>query len=173
MMASIPEYNKYAQEVLGPQMDPAVLKEIKDMEARGDFTNPRYEALVTEHYYTRHVLRMPVEQWPEPVMRVFKHLSKNIYVYMQGYSEFGVTGNASIKNWDRSKDIQKISVPTLVIGATYDTMDPKYMEWMSTQVKKGRFLLCPNGSHLSQFDDQKTYIPGVIKFMKDVDQGSF
>ncbi len=173
MMASIPEYNKYAQEVLGPKMDPAVFKEIKDMEARGDFTNPRYEALITEHYYTQHIMRMPVEQWPDPVNRALKHLSKGIYVYMQGYSEFGITGNASLKNWDRSKDIQNISVPTLVIGASHDTMDPKYMEWMSTQVKKGRFLLCPNGSHLSQFDDQKTYIPGVIKFMKDVDQGNF
>jgi proline iminopeptidase len=118
-------------------------------------------------------MRMPVEQWPEPVNRAFKHLSKDIYVYMQGYSEFGVTGNASLRNWDRSKDIRNIHVPTLVIGAGHDTMDPKYMEWMSKQVNKGRFLLCPNGSHLSQFDDQKTYIPGVIKFMKDVDQGSF
>lgn len=32
MMSSIPEYNKYAQEVLGPQIDPAVLKTIKDIE---------------------------------------------------------------------------------------------------------------------------------------------
>jgi proline iminopeptidase len=173
MMSSIPEYNKYAQEVLGPQMDPAVLKEIKDMEAKGDFSNPKYEALITEHYYTKHVLRMPVEKWPEPVMRAFKHLSKGIYVYMQGYSEFGVTGNASLKNWDRSKDLVNITVPTLVIGATNDTMDPKHMEWMSKQVKKGRFLLCPNGSHLSQFDDQENYIGGVIKFVKDVDHGSF
>jgi proline iminopeptidase len=173
MMSSIPEYNKYAQEVLGPQMDPAVLKQIKDMEAKGDFANPKYEALVTEHYYTQHVLRMPVEKWPEPVMRAFKHLSKGIYVYMQGYSEFGVTGNASLKNWDRSKDLVNITVPTLVIGATHDTMDPKHMEWMSKQVKKGRFLLCPNGSHCSQFDDQETYMGGVISFVKDVDRGTF
>ena len=28
MVASAPEYTKYANEVLGPQMDPAVLKDI-------------------------------------------------------------------------------------------------------------------------------------------------
>jgi proline iminopeptidase len=173
MMASIPEYNKYAQEVLGPKMDPAVFKAIKDMEAAGDFSNPKYEQLITEHYYTQHVLHMPLEKWPESVNRAFKHLSKNIYVYMQGYSEFGVTGNASLKNWDRSKDIQNIKVPTLMIGGTDDTMDPKYMEWMSTQVKKGRFLLCKNAGHLSQYDDQPTYFTGLISFMKDVDQGKF
>ncbi|MFK7972012.1 MAG: proline iminopeptidase, partial [Bacteroidia bacterium] len=53
----------------------------------------------------------------------------------------------------------------------YDSMDPKHMEWMSTQFPYGRFLLCPNGSHLSQYDDQKVYIPGIIDFVKDVDRG--
>jgi len=67
----------------------------------------------------------------------------------------------------------QVTVPTLVIGATYDTMDPKHMEWMSMQVKKGRFLLCLNGSHRSQFDDQETYLGGVIRFVKDVDAGKY
>jgi proline iminopeptidase len=78
-----------------------------------------------------------------------------------------------LKSWDRSKDLVNITVPTLVIGATHDTMDPKHMEWMSKQVKRGRFLLCPNGSHCSQFDDQETYMGGVISFVKDVDAGKF
>jgi len=47
------------------------------------------------------------------------------------------------------------------------------MEWMSGEVQNGRFLLCPNGSHLSQYDDQKTYFEGLIKFIKDVDAGNF
>ena len=60
-----------------------------------------------------------------------------------------------------------------MIGGTYDTMDPKYMEWMSTEVQQGRFLLCPNGSHLSQYDDQKNYFKGLIQFIKDVNEGDF
>ena len=47
------------------------------------------------------------------------------------------------------------------------------MEWMSKEVQNGRFLLCPNGSHLSQYDDPATYFTGVIKFLKDVDSGEF
>jgi proline iminopeptidase len=116
---------------------------------------------------------MPVEKWPKSVNLLFEHLNPNIYVYMQGHSEFGMTGNASLKNWDVSKELKNIKVPTLVIGATHDTMDPKYMEWMSKEVQHGRFLLCPNGSHLSQYDDQKNYFNGLIKFIKDVDKGSF
>ncbi|RAJ07467.1 proline iminopeptidase-family hydrolase [Arenibacter echinorum] len=169
MMASIPEYEKYAAEVLGPQLPPEVYKEIKNMEANNDFENPKYSELVTEYYYTEHFLRMPMDQWPESINRAMGHLNPNIYVFMQGYSEFGVTGNASLKGWDVSKRLKSITVPTLVIGATHDTMDPKYMEWMSKELPKGQFLLCPNGSHLSQYDDQKTYFNGLIKFIKDVD----
>jgi proline iminopeptidase len=170
MMSSAPEYNQYAQEVLGPQMDPEILKEVKQIETNNDFANPRYMELLMNHYYPEHLIRMPLEEWPESVFRAFKHMNQEVYVYMQGYSEFGITGDATLKNWDRKADLSAIYVPTLVIGATYDTMDPEHMEWMSEEVKNGRFLLCPDGSHGAQWDDQKVYFEGLIKFIKDVDK---
>ena len=172
MVASIPEYEKYAAEVLGPQLPPDVYKEIKAFEAKEDFGNPRYAELVQQYYYTKHVLRKPLQEWPEFINRTFKHLNPNIYVYMQGYSEFGVTGNASLKGWDVSNRLPEIKVPTLMLGGKYDTMDPKYMEWMSTQVQKGRSITT-NGSHLSQYDDPDIYFSGLIQFIKDVDSGEF
>lgn len=173
MMSSIPEYNLYAQNVLGPQMDPAIYKEIKDMEAAEDFGNPKYGELLFQYYYTEHVLRMPPDEWPEAVMRSLTHANNQVYVHMQGYSEFGITGNATLKDWDIKNRLKEIKVPTLVIGAKYDTMDPAHMEWMSKEVQHGRYLYCPNGSHLSQYDDQKNYMNGVIKFINDVDQQNF
>ena len=47
---------------------------------------------------------------------------------MQGPSEFGIVGNASLKNWNRKPDLNKIKVPVLSIGGEFDTMDPKAME---------------------------------------------
>lgn len=172
MMSSAPAYSKYADEVLGPQMDPDIYKEIKDIETKEDFKNPRYSELLNNHYYTQHVIRMPVDKWPKSVNLLFEHLNPNIYVFMQGHSEFGMTGNASLKNWDVSARLKEIKVPTLVIGAKYDTMDPKHMEWMANEVQNGRSLIT-NGSHFSQFDDPKTYFNGLIKFIKDVDSGEF
>jgi proline iminopeptidase len=92
---------------------------------------------------------------------------------MQGPSEFGVKGDATLKFWDIKDELKNIGVPTLSIGATHDTMDPEQMEFIANEVQNGRYLLCPNGSHLSQFDDQKVYFEGLIKFIKDVDQGVF
>ena len=88
---------------------------------------------------------------------------------MQGPSELGASG--LLVDWNRSADLHRITVPTLVIGARYDTMDPKYMEMMAARVQKGRYLFCPNGSHLAIYDDQKTYMDGVIRFINDVDAG--
>lgn len=111
---------------------------------------------------------MPADQWPEPVMRAFKRVNEKIYVLMQGPSEMGASGKTV--NWERTADLGKITVPTLTIGARYDTMDPKVMEKMSMLVKKGRYLYCPKGSQLALYDDQKTYFAGLISFIKDVDQ---
>ena len=89
---------------------------------------------------------------------------------MQGPSEFGISGR--LANWDIKNRLKEIVVPTLMVGAKYDTMDPKAMEEQSKLVKKGRYLYCPNGSHLSMWDDQQVFMNGVIKFIKDVDAGN-
>jgi len=169
MMASVPEYNKYANEVLGPQLPPEVLKEVKELEAKGEFENPRYSELLFQYYYTKHILRMPLEEWPNPVNRAFAKLNPNLYVTMQGPSEFGIVGDAKLKDWDITAELPRITVPTLSVGGAYDTMDPKHMEWIATQVQNGQYLHCPNGSHLSMYDDPEVYFDGIIKFIKEVD----
>ena len=163
MMMSIPAYNEYAQKVLMPKMDPKVLAEVLAFEKKKDYENPRYMELLVPNYYTSHILRMPPDQWPDPVNRAFSRVNKKIYVLMQGPSEMGASGR--LEKWDRTGDLGKITVPTLVIGATHDTMDPKHMESVSKQVKNGQFLLCPNGSHMAMYDDQETYFNGLIKFL--------
>jgi proline iminopeptidase len=80
--------------------------------------------------------------------------------------------SGELTHWNLDSKIARIVVPTLVIGARYDFMDPAHMKWMSTQVKNGSYLYCPNGSHLAFYDDQKMYMNGIIKYIKAVDQGA-
>jgi len=168
MVASVPSYARYAEEVLAPQLPPAVLAEVRQLEARGDYDNPRYQELLMQYFYTAHVLRKPLADWPDAVNRTLKHMNPAVYVPMQGPSEFGISGR--LEHWDRSQDLSRIEVPTLVIGAKYDTMDPEYMRWMSTQFPQGQFLYCANGSHLALYDDQQTYMQGLIDFIHQVDE---
>ena len=169
MMASIPAYNEYARKVLMPAMDQGVLAEVQRLEATGKTEEPRYMELLLPNHYEKHLLRMPAAEWPDPVNRAFAHLNRAIYVPMQGPSELGASGK--LVNWDRTADLGKITVPTLVIGARHDTMDPAHMEMMAGKVKKGRYLFCPNGSHMAMYDDQMVYVDGVIRFLQDVDKG--
>ena len=171
MMASIPAYNDYARTNLMPQMKPEVLAEIQKLEAAKDYENPRYMDLLVPNYYVEHILRLPADEWPDPVNRASGRLNRKIYVLMQGPSEMGATGGCKLEKWDRSADLPKITVPTLVIGARYDTMNPAYMKWMSEQLPKGRYLYCAQGSHLCMYDDQQAWFTGVIRFLKNVAGG--
>jgi proline iminopeptidase len=164
MMSSIPAYVEYANTVLMPAMDQQVLAEVKELEANKDYKNPRYMELLMPAHYEKHILRRPAAEWPDPVNRAFAHLNDKIYVPMQGPSELGASGK--LAKWDRGKDLAKITVPTLVIGAEHDSMDPKHMEWMSMQLPNGEYLHCLNGSHMDMYDDQETYMKGLIAFLK-------
>lgn len=166
MMASIPAYNDYARSVLMPAMDQRALAEIQAMEAAGDTENPRYMELLMPHHYQQHVLRRPADQWPDPVNRAFKHLNPAVYVPMQGPSELGASGK--LERWDRTRDLRRITTPTLVIGAAHDTMDPAHMRWMADQLPRGRYLHCPEGSHMALYDDQEAYFAGLLEFVSDV-----
>ncbi|MDA8569361.1 proline iminopeptidase-family hydrolase [Flavobacteriaceae bacterium] len=169
MVSSIPDYIDYANKVLGPQLPEEVLKKIKFYEQKEDYSNPEYLGLIEEYYYPKHVLRMSPSEWPNPVLRAFANLNYPLYLKMQGPSEFGVVGNAILKGWDRTNDLSTISIPTLTIGAKYDTMDPKAMEKMSKLVQNGKYLYCPEGSHLAMYDDQNTYFRGVIDFLNAIE----
>ena len=166
MMCSCPEYGSYTDNVLAKQMDPEVLASVRHYEKNNDWENPEYMKLLTSHFYTKHFCRL--ETWPEVFERAMQHLNQQIYVLMQGPSEFGISG--LLKDWNRKEDLSKIKVPTLVIGAKHDTMDPEHMKWMATQVQNGRSCICPNGSHCSMWDDPDHYFAGLIEFIKRIDQ---
>ncbi len=157
MMASAPDYGRYANEVLAKQMKPEVLAEVRALEAKNDFDNPRYMELLMPNFYAVHLCRLP--ELPDGVNRAFKHTNHEVYTMMQGPSEFGVSGR--LANWDIKARLKEIAIPTLMVGAKYDTMDPAAMEAQSKAVQKGQYLYCPNGSHLAMWDDQKTFMNGV------------
>jgi len=164
MMASIPDYNNFASNVLGPQMPPDVLAEIRGFEESKDYGNPRYMELLIPYHYEEHVLRISADQWPEEVNNAFANINQEMYVAMQGPSEFGASG--LLEFWDVKDRLSEIKTRTLVIGASHDTMDPDHMEWMSKEFPNGSYLLCEKGSHMSMWDDPDVYANGVIEFLK-------
>jgi len=164
MVASIPAYNRYADTVLKPQLKPEDLALVEKLEAEGKTDDPRYMGILVPQFYEKHFLRRPSDQWPWGVNYAFEHMNEHIYTLMQGPSELGASGR--LANWDRFADLKRITVPTLVIGAKYDTMDPAYMEKMAKQLPRGEYAYMPNGSHMAIYDDQQNYFAALVGFLK-------
>ena len=167
MVTSIPEYAAYNEEVLRPQMDPEVLAKLVAYEEAGDIQNEEFLQLVNDHFYAQHICRL--EEWPEAITGSFERLNYKLYDLMQGPSEFRVGGR--LIDWDITDRLGEITVPTLMVGAEHDTMDPDKMTTQATLVANGRSLHCYNGSHLCMWDDQEAFMGGVTNFIEDVEAG--
>ena len=169
MQSSIPEYAAYNKSTLRPQMRPSLVDSLEAYEAAGDFQNPTYLELIDQEFYRKHICRL--KEWPEEVVGSFARLNYKLYDLMQGPSEFKVGGR--IIDWDITPRLGEIGTPTLMVGATHDTMDPAAMARQATLVQRGRALICENGSHLALWDDAEAFFGGVTDFIRDVEEGRF
>jgi proline iminopeptidase len=143
---------------------------IRIIEAAKDFTNPKYSDLLSQSYFPEHILHLPLNKWPPIVMLAMSKMNVDYERIILGLDQFTLGGE--LTHWNIDAQIARIVLPTLVIGARYDFMMPAHMKWMSTQVKNGSYLYCPNGSHLAFYDDLKVYMKGIIKYIKAVDKGA-
>jgi proline iminopeptidase len=162
MMSSCPAYGAYNKDVLQKKMNTKIVDSILYFEKTNTTSNPRYMSLLLNNYYNKHICQ--VYPFPEPVERAFAHLNPQVYTIMQGPSEFGISGRLAL--WDRTADLPKITIPTLVIRGMNDTMDPEFMKMMSEKLANGSLVTCTNGSHCSMWDDQENYFKGLIAFLK-------
>jgi proline iminopeptidase len=135
------------------------------------YQSDAYQNLLMNKLYIHVICQLPVDQWPEPLIRAFKKSNPVIYIQMQGVDEFHVTGN--IKHWEMWDSLHNITVPTLVIGGMNDEMNPDDMKREGKLIPNSRTYLCPNGSHMSMYDDQQHYFTSLVGFLKDVDENKF
>ena len=167
MTASIRSYEAYAQKLLQelPEEDRKTLEKYAEA---GNFDAPEYQQIMFGKVYSKHLIR--VTPWPEPVDRAFKKFNAQVYNTMQGPNEFVITGN--FKNWDRWADLPKIKVPTLIIAGVNGTMNPDDIRRMGRLIPNSRVVLT-NGGHLEMYDDQETYFRELVRFVEDVEKGTF
>jgi proline iminopeptidase len=165
MVSSGRACQRYLDEVIKPSMDQGVLAEMTELESQGRTEDPRYGALFMQHVGRVHGVRLGPGPRPDSHVRAVSHINWTIYHQIQGPSELTSDPEAELAQWDRSEDLGGITVPSLTVGATYDTMDPAHMEWMADQLPNGNHLRC-SGGHSPHYDDQENYFPGLINFLQ-------
>jgi proline iminopeptidase len=81
-------------------------------------------------------------------------------------AKLGISPGAKLARRERTDQLSSIEVPTLVIGARHDAMEPAHVEMMAGRLPAGH-LHRPSGSHLAMYDDQQAYLAGLIGFLHD------
>lgn len=167
MTASTASYEAYMNQIR-KQLPPTVQNQL-DIYERNNSNSAEYEELLFEHVFKKHICRL--DPWPEPLWRSVSHFNKQVCDVIFGPNDFVVTGNC--KHWDRWDDLVKITVPTLVMGARYDTVNPKDIERMGALIPHAQVKICENGSHCCMYDDQEAYFTALHTFFRTFQQTPF
>jgi proline iminopeptidase len=171
MTAGIKSYTSYTAILKNKFFTEAEQVKYDSLYKLGKYNSPEFQDMVMNKLYTHVICQLPVDQWPEPLMRAFKKANDAIYIQMQGVDEFHVTGN--FKNWEMWDRLHNITVPTFVIAGMNDEMNPADIRREGRLIPNSRTYLCPHGSHMSMYDDQQNYFNNLIAFLKDVDSDKF
>jgi len=171
MTAGMKSYVSYAESLKIKYLSGSEIATLDSLDKLRLYDSPEYQQLLMNKLYTKVICRIPIENWPAPILIAFKKANHSIYTQMQGVDEFHVTGN--FKNWEMWDRLSNIIIPTLVIGGQYDEMNPDDMKKEGKLIPNSHTYLCPNGSHLSMYDDQQNYFSHLIAFLKDVENNQF
>ena len=140
-----------------PQETLAIMKKYED---EGDFENPENQKAV-QVFYNRHLCRLP--EWPAEMRYSFEHISKPVYLTMNGPNEFTIIGN--IRYWDATSQLHKIKVPALVMGGRYDEVSPRVARSIHREIKGSKLVTFQRSSHVPFWEEREKFMQVLRSFL--------
>lgn len=92
----------------------------------------------------------------------------NVYEYMWGTSEFFATG--TLKNYDRTGDLNKIKIPTLYITGEFDSARPNTVRYYQRLTPNSILQITSNAGHLTMQDNAAGDIKAISDFLHEQDK---
>jgi proline-specific peptidase len=165
--ASIPQFVAEARRLIEELPEPARTT-LLELGARGEYASPEYQAAVGA-FYRRHLCRL--DPWPEAMAKSAAELDGNqVYLTMNGPTEFDVIG--SLRDWDRTADLHRISAPTLVTCGRYDEITPACSETIRDGIAGSRMVVFENSAHCAHLEEPELYAQVVEEFLREVDEAA-
>jgi proline iminopeptidase len=158
----IPTWEKNAKRLVTTLSDSAQ-KAIKTREAEKKFDAPDYQHAL-EEFYGKYVWRRPVEADLDSTM---KTANEGIYNYMQGPSEFTITG--TLKKYDVTSQLKTIKVPTLYTVGEFDEADPPTIKRFAAATPGAKVEVIPGAAHITTWDNPDVMVKVVRDFLRGVD----
>jgi len=134
-------------------------------EADGSTDDPAYVAAV-QVFYDRHLCRVPP---PACVQASFDQMAAEPTVYhtMWGPSEFFCTG--SLRTWDVTDELHRISVPTLLVSGRYDEATPLVVGTIHDRIPGSEWALFEESSHMPHVEEPDAFRDTVSAFLARYD----
>ena len=158
----IPAYEKRAKSLIATLSDSAQ-KAIKTAESTKKYDAPSYQNAINE-FYGKYLWRHPVEADLDSTM---KTANEAIYNYMQGPSEFTITG--TLKPYDVTRELGAIKVPTLYTVGEFDEVGPELVRGFANKTPGAKYALIPGSAHLTTWDNPTEMIKVVREFLASAD----
>ena len=161
----IPQWERHARALLATLPD-SMQRAVKTREAQKKFDAPDYQAAI-ENFYGKYVWLRPVKADLDSTM---SQVNGNIYNYMQGPSEFTITG--TLKRYDATSFLPKVSVPTLFTVGEVDEADPVTIRKQAAMVPGGKAVVIPNAAHITTWDNPDAMIAAVRTHLRAADSAA-
>jgi proline iminopeptidase len=158
----LPRWERNARRLVRTLSDSAQ-RAIKLREAERRFDAPDYQSALAE-FYGKYVWRSPVQADLDSVLRT---VNEAIYNYMQGPSEFTITG--SLKRYDGTRILPTIAVPTLYTVGEFDEADPATIKHFARLTPGARVVVLPGAAHLTPWDAPEQNLKVVREFLRAAD----
>jgi proline iminopeptidase len=158
----IPTWERNAKRLVATLPDSSQ-RAIRLREAEGRFDAPDYQAALGE-FYGRYVWRHPVAADLDSLM---KTVNEHIYNYMQGPSEFTITG--TLKRYDGTAILGTVRVPTLFTVGEFDEADPATIRRFARMTPGARVVVLRGAAHLTPWDARQESIRTERAFLVAAD----
>jgi len=158
----IPTWARNARQLVGTLSDSAQ-RAIHVREAQGHFDAPDYQAALNE-FYGKYVWRHPVQADFDSTLAT---ANEAIYNYMQGPSEFTITG--TLKRYDVTAQLATIRVPTLYTVGEFDEANPPTIRHFAELTPGAEVAVLAGAAHLTPWDAREENVRIVRAFLRRSD----
>jgi proline iminopeptidase len=136
---------------------------INTAESLKTFDDSSYQNAISE-FYGQYVWRHPVKADLDSTLAT---LNASIYMYMQGPSEFTITG--TLKNYDATPFLGNIRVPVLYTVGEFDEANPDIVRRFAAMTPDARVVVLKGSAHLTTWDARDENVLVVRGFLRSAD----
>jgi proline iminopeptidase len=158
----IPAYAKRAKQLLTTLPD-SLQQAISKAETVGNYQDPLYQEAMNQ-FYSLYLVKHPIQADMDSTWATY---NAGIYIYMQGPSEFTITG--TLKNYNSTSFLSQIKVPALFTVGEFDEVGPELVKSFADKVPNSRYILFAGSAHMTPWDAREENVKAVQDFLNSVD----